>query len=74
VNVPVEPTVPVSEREVNVATPFESVIAVVFDAVAEPDVVVNAAVTVTPDFEAALPSASTIWTTGACDTQPTPFE
>jgi hypothetical protein len=67
VSVPVVPEAPDTARSVNVAIPEASVTAVAFDSVADPDVALNEAVTVTPDSATADPLPSTTWTFGTVD-------
>jgi hypothetical protein len=67
VRVPAVAGAPDTVRFVNVAIPDASVTAVAFDSVADPDVALNEAVTVTPDSATADPLPSTTWTFGTVD-------
>ena len=71
VKVPAVPAFPFKIKDEKSATPFESVVAVAFDNVAEPELAVNDAVTVTPDVDAALPAESVSCTLGAAESQST---
>lgn len=57
--VPDVPTLAESAKELKVATPLASVVAMALESVADPDVAVNAAVTATPWVASALPSGDT---------------
>lgn len=69
VNVPAVPASPFRIKDEKSATPFASVVAVAFVSVAEPELAVKDAVTVTPEVEAAFPAESVNCTFGAAESQ-----